>query len=114
MNNDADYRPVTRIILPIIRKVLPTLIAHEIVGAQPMLPATNIKLLETGKVAGATWYTVSLSRAASVWVREEYESYENRWWKHLEIGDVRADAGQYYNVYDVHEKFYTIMQLRWT
>ena len=111
MNNNEDYRPI---ILPIIRKVMPVLVAHEIAGAYPMLPATNIKLLETSQVSGATWYTVSLSRAASVWVREEYPSYESKWWKHLEMGCERFPSLEQFNVYDVHEKFYTIMQLRWS
>jgi hypothetical protein len=65
MNKDHDaVNVINKIILPMIRKVTPGLIAHQITGVQPMMPLSPTKTrldLGTAYLGGSKegdWFTV--------------------------------------------------------
>lgn len=72
--------------------------------------APYVNLLTSYTVDDEVWYTVSLLRDASVWLRETYADHEDRqWYTHTD------DRWQtYFNVFDIHEKVYTMLMLRWS
>ena len=69
-----------------------------------------VKVLDTATVDGDKWYTVSLLRDASIWLRESYAEHEGTLWQ--ERIDDRWMSN--FNVLDVHEKVYTMLTLRWS
>jgi hypothetical protein len=65
-----------------------------------------IKIHDQSIVDGETWYTVSCSHVASRWMRSQdrtlwHEHIQNKW-------DV------IHNTFDVHEKLYTMLALKWS
>jgi hypothetical protein len=69
-----------------------------------------VKVLDTARVDGDQWYTVSLLRDASQWLRESYAQHEGTLWQEHIDDQWRYDI----NVVDVHEKVYTMLTLRWS
>ncbi len=70
------------------------------------LPA--IRILDQADVDGETWYTIQCKPSyVSAWVQEQdpalwhrHEHVDKQWYVH-------------FNVFDMHEKLYTIMMLKW-
>jgi hypothetical protein len=70
------------------------------------LPA--IRILDQADVDGETWYTIQCKPSSvSAWVQEQdpalwrrHEHIDRQWYMH-------------FNVFDMHEKLYTIMMLKW-
>jgi len=58
------------------------------------------------KVDHATWYTVKCSGGISKWIKEQPE---NLWFEHID-----KDWQVYRNIFDVHEKIYTMLQLKYS
>lgn len=88
-----------------ITSMYPTTMSSLIVKREPY-----VKILDTATVDGDKWYTVSLLRDASIWLRETYSDREHTLWcEHL--GDKRLAN---FNVFDIHEKVYTMLVLRWS
>lgn len=64
---------------------------------------------DQAQVDGATWYTVSCAKQVSIWMREQSEELQQ------DNCDAKYDFGTMYsNMYDIHEKLYTLMALRWS
>ena len=69
-----------------------------------------VEVLDTATVDGDKWYTISLLRDASIWLRETYTDSEyTLWFEHR--GDTWTNR---FNVIDIHEKVYTMLALRWS
>jgi hypothetical protein len=69
----------------------------------------NILMLAKSSVDGEQWYTISCLRDVSMWIHNEHSEQENKLW--FENTDSRWRRN--FNVFDVHEKFYSILALRW-
>lgn len=69
-----------------------------------------IKVLNKAIVDGEQWYTISCLRDTSIWIRENYADQEDKtWFQNID------DKWQInFNVFDVHEKLYTLLVLRWS
>jgi len=66
----------------------------------------HIKIHDQSTVDGETWYTVSCSHVASRWMRSQYREL---WHEHIQN---KWDV--IHNTFDVHEKLYTMMALKWS
>ena len=66
----------------------------------------KFKLRDQAQVDGATWYTVSCASAAAKWIRSQNQEF---WHEHI-IGkwDLINDT------FDIHEKLYTLLALKWS
>ena len=63
-------------------------------------------ILDQAQVDSNTWYTVSCAREVSIWLREQP--------KELQRDIFHTKWGMMYpNMYDIHEKLYTILSLKW-
>lgn len=75
---------------------------------QEMQVQPAIRILDQAQVDGETWYTVQCKPSlVSGWLQEQdpalwhrHEDVDKRWYVH-------------FNVFDVHEKLYSMLQLRW-
>ena len=56
------------------------------------------------EVDGATWYTVSCTKEISAWVRSQPKE-----WQHEALAH-----GWVLSQFDIHEKLYTLLSLRWS
>jgi len=62
-------------------------------------------IIDKNVVDNSMWYTVKCSEGISIWLRQQpkelhYEHINNKW----EV---------YKNIYDIHEKIYTMLQLKY-
>jgi hypothetical protein len=70
----------------------------------------DFSVLDSTTVDESTWYTVKCSKRASIWIRETYQERENDlWYQHIDSRWM-INATQF----DVHEKLYTMLSLRWS
>ena len=72
------------------------------------LKENNFRSLSTATVDGELWHTVQCKPEVSEWIRSQ--SGENTVW--FQNIDDRWMINQ--NVFDVHNKVYTLMALRWS
>lgn len=105
--NDNDWNSV---LIPMIRKVMPAIVAQDIVGVQPMsaINAEPIVVVEPNQPPGPPegYLTVDVLGEVALWI-EEQPIYM---WKH---GDIPAYAfGR--ERYTVSEQLYTWMRLKWS
>ena len=70
----------------------------------PMKPLPKFEIVDKADVDGATWYTVSCNPEVSAWLRSQHKEW------HYEA---LAHAFQYPQ-FDVHEKLYSLLTLRWS
>ena len=115
------------ILIPMIRKVIPTMIANQIVGVQPMTGSVGqIHTLRTSYATrskftvlserkrytlntfGATWYTVSCGIDVRNWIIETFPDDENTLWVESQDQDV------FHCVVELHEKVYGFLKLKWS
>lgn len=70
------------------------------------LTMPDVEVLDSAQVDGQTWYTVQLSMPAREWLREQPL---DEWREHI-------DRRYYINLsqFDVSEKMYTALQLKWS
>ena len=67
----------------------------------------NFKIESTTIVDNSTWYTISCSKEVAKWIRETYsESNDDKWYEHKSTRFPRS-------LFDIHEKIYTILSLKW-
>lgn len=68
---------------------------------------SEYSVVDKSLVDGDKWYTVKCSKDVASWVREHSE---NGWWKE------HIDGGWYVHrtTFDMHEKLYTLLQLKWS
>jgi hypothetical protein len=69
-----------------------------------------IMLMNQSRVDGETWYTISCWKEVSAWIRECFGDQENQGW--FENIDEQWHINM--NVFDVNEKIYTVLRLKWT
>jgi hypothetical protein len=115
------------VLIPMIRKVFPTMIANQIVGIQPMTgPIGQIHTLRTSyaprpkftvlserkrwtiTTSVATWYTVSCGIDVRNWIMETFPDDENTLWRENQDQDV------FHCVVEIHEKVYGFLKLKWS
>jgi len=115
------------VLIPMIRKVFPTMIANQIVGVQPMTgPTGQIHTLRTSyaprpkftmlserkrytlNTFGATWYTVSCGIDVRNWIVETFPDDENTLWQENQNQDV------FHCVIEIHEKVCNFLKLKWS
>ena len=115
------------ILIPMIRKVFPTMIANQIVGVQPMTgPTGQIHTLRTSYAPrpkftvlsqrnrftlnkfDATWYTVSCGIDVRNWIMETFPDDEHTLWQENQDQDV------FHCVVEIHEKVYGFLKLKWS
>jgi hypothetical protein len=86
-----------------------TLMAAHQTGKSTYMDIANppaIRILDQAEVDGETWYTVQCKPSlVSGWVREQdatlwHNRIDQRW-------------TNYFNVFDIHEKLYTMLILKW-
>lgn len=70
----------------------------------------NFKVLDDAIVDGEQWYTVSCLRETSMWIRREFAQHEDKLW--FQNIDERWHIN--FNVFDVHERLYMLLALRWS
>jgi hypothetical protein len=65
----------------------------------------GFKKLTESQVDGTTWHTVGCSKEAAAWVKEQPQEF---WYEHI-------DENWYIslNRFDVHEKLYLLLGLKW-
>jgi hypothetical protein len=68
----------------------------------------TFKVLDTTTVDNATWYSVQCSSAIAKWLHEDYKDKEDNYWYHHPSRSKLFD-----NIFDIHEKIYTILSLKW-
>ncbi len=73
-------------------------------------PNENYSVLTKAVVDGDQWYTVRCTKEASVWFRTTFPQHENKMW--FENIDHQWQLNK--NVYDMHEKLYTLLAMRWS
>ena len=66
----------------------------------------DFKIHDESVVDGATWYTVGCYDDTSQWLRSQDREL---WHEHVE----QLWAG-YHNIFDIHEKLYTMLALKWS
>lgn len=70
----------------------------------------DFSVLDSTTVDTSTWYTVKCTKQASMWIRETYKDREDDlWYEHVDSRWV-----MHKNVFDIHEKVYTMLSLRWS
>jgi hypothetical protein len=68
----------------------------------------SYKVLDNTQVDTSTWYTVQCSPEIAKWLYEDYKDKEDDYWYAHPSRSKRFD-----NIFDIHEKIYTILALKW-
>ena len=64
-------------------------------------------ILDHAQVDSNTWYTVSCAKEVSIWLRKQP--------KELQQDNFHTKWGMMYpNMYDIHERLYTMLSLKWS
>ena len=71
-----------------------------------MMAPAKFSILDQAEVDGATWYTVSCVKEVSDWMHEQS--------KELQYSHIDKNWTIYNNKFDIHEKLYTILALKWS
>ena len=76
-------------------------------------PARNFRIHDRAPIDSRTWYTVSCSYEASHWLRSQsrelwHEHINTKW--EVKINNINNIN----NMFDIDEKLYTILALRWS
>lgn len=96
------------ILLPMIRKVMPKIIAQDIVGVQPMNlnPPKWTSITEHNEIIPKGYVVVDVNREVSAWIEEQALCM----WKHGELKTVMAG---FYDRYIISEELLSWLILRW-
>lgn len=73
---------------------------------EPWKYKPNFKIQDQSVVDGEIWYTVYCSDEASRWIRSQSREL---WCEHIHM---KWDV--IHNTFDIHEKLYTMLALRWS
>lgn len=76
---------------------------NQIYGSM-MNPLAKFEINAKADVDGATWYTVSCTKEISEWLRSQPKE-----WQHEALAH-----GWVLSQFDIHEKLYTLLALRWS
>lgn len=63
-------------------------------------------IIDQAQVDGATWYTVSCSREVSIWLQKQSDEFR--------FSHVDESYMLYTKKFDIHEKLYSLMSLKWS
>ena len=115
------------VLLPMIRKVIPTMIANQIIGVQPMTGSTGqIHTMRTSYAPrpkftilsqrnrfnlltfDGIWYTISCDIEVRNWIIETFPDDEHILWQENQDQDV------FHCVIEVHEKVCNFLKLKWS
>jgi hypothetical protein len=115
------------VLLPLIRKVVPRMIANQILGVQPMTaPTGQIHTLRvrynqrpkftilsqrnrfTLLTFDAVWYTIECQIEVRNWIMETFPDDEHTLWQENQDQDV------FHCVVEMHEKVYGFLKLKWS
>ena len=115
------------VLIPMIRKVFPTMIANQIVGVQPMTgsvgqihtmrtsyaPRPKFTILSqrnrfTLLTFDAIWYTISCDIEVRNWIIETFPDDEHILWQENQDQDV------FHCVIEMHEKVCNFLKLKWS
>jgi len=66
----------------------------------------NFEITDQAPVDGETWYTVACVSVVCEWMREQPKEL---WHEHIDLRWIH-----YSNKFDIHEKLYTVLALRWS
>ena len=69
-------------------------------------PKRDFRIHDQGPVDGRTWYTVTCSYEASKWIRRQSREL---WHEHI-----HKKWDVIHNMFDIDEKLYTMLALRWS
>jgi hypothetical protein len=97
------------IMIPMIRKILPKLIAQDIVGVQPMdlTPPKWVTVTNHNETVPEGYVVVDVNREVSHWI-EQQALYM---WKH---GELKATRPGFWDRYIISEELLTWLSLRWS
>lgn len=117
---------IKKVLIPLIRQIMPTAIAQDLVSVQPMTNTTGAVFkvnVETGKLGFAPFVivenqnecvlyagnhiAVDVKPAVSKWIEEQAPHL----WKHAEETE---DCHFAFTRYIIDEQLYTLMSLRWS
>jgi len=97
---------------PLLRKLVPTLIAQDILGTAPM--PNNFSLMSVESGDGVYWYRIRISKLEPIlWIKDQDSSLwrnEDPGW-YEESQNTRKLGGI---KFVLHERLYTIFLLRWS
>lgn len=68
------------------------------------IPKHKFEINAKAEVDGATWYTVSCTKEISEWLRSQPK----------ELRHALTAPGFHFPQFDIHEKLYTMMALKWS
>jgi len=66
----------------------------------------HIKIHDQSTVDGETWYTIGCYDDTSRWLRSQNRELWHEHGEHMWAG--------YHNIFDIHEKLYTMIALKWS
>ena len=78
-------------------------------GVMPPRKAVILRYFEiqdTAQVDGDTWYTVQVNPRVTPWIRQQSKEL---WYSHISPNHYKV-----VDTFDVHEKLYTMLALRWS
>ena len=70
----------------------------------------GVMILESAMVDGTKWHTVSCTRQASIWFRQQFAELEDIDWHQ----NIDQNWMVNFNVFDMSEELYTLLALRWS
>lgn len=79
---------------------------NQMYGSMMMAPKPKFEIRDQAPVDGRTWYTVSCSYDASQWIRRQSRTL---WHEHI-----NGKWDVIHNTFDIDEKLYTLLALRWS
>ena len=71
----------------------------------PQVSLDHFIILDTGTVDGEQWHTVRVSTQVGTWLMRNYKDHQHKLW---------SFSGSYLNLFDIHEKLYTILAVTWS
>lgn len=73
---------------------------------QKAVQINRIEVVDSTLVDGERWFVVTVEPKVTPWIREQ----DSAWWYEHTIG---KHSYRVLDTFDVHEKLYTLMSLRW-
>jgi hypothetical protein len=110
MSSDKDWNSV---LIPMIRKLAPTILAQEIVGVQPMTGVTIPPMMapryqiteQYNEVVPDGYLVIDVNKEVSHWIEEQ----PIRYWKHGEL----TNTPGFWDRYIISEQLFTWLKMRW-
>ena len=101
-----------KVLIPMIRKVMPQIIAHDIVGVQPMnlMPPKWKRTASYSEHVPDGYVVVDANKEISVWIEEQ----ALHMWKHGELSKLDILRPGLYDRYIISEELLTWLTLRWS